>query len=75
MVILTIIVIIIKNFNYNNNICNSKTLKHNFLRIFTFFATQKKLKEKKRLQNKTNWYSNLTKEVYMKPPERHPDYN
>ena len=54
MVILTIIVIIIKNFNYNNNICNSKTLKHNFLRIFTFFATQKKLKEKKRLQNKTN---------------------
>ena len=53
MVILTIIVIVIKNFNDNNN-CNSKTLKHNFLRIFISFATQKKLKEKKRLQNKTN---------------------
>ena len=54
VILIIIIVIVIKNFNDNNNNCNSKTLKHNFLRIFTFFATQKKLKEKKRLQNKTN---------------------
>ena len=45
MVILTIIVMVIKYFNYNNNNCNSKTLKHNYLRIFTSSATHKK-KEK-----------------------------
>jgi len=76
MVIQIIIVIVIKNFYDDNNNSNSKTLKHNFPRIFTLFAAQIK-----RIQNKQIVITivflnlNLTEDVHIKQPEGHPDYN
>jgi len=47
MIILITIVIIIKNFNNNNN-SNSKLINIVFFKVFTSFATQKKIKRKKK---------------------------